>query len=442
MQLAVSADQVPYFSNWIGTWAMHAPHFQALLDQIQRLNISMHLQEVQANGGESRSSNYGAAVSIIDGLAIVSMEGVMLKHRQSLGDGISTVETRRVLRQLANDDSIRGVCLKMCTPGGSSAGTLELGEAVKYVSAGKPIWAYGCDLLASAGYWVASQCDRIETNRPCHVGSIGTYAIVHDLSQMAAKEGVKVHVIRAGEFKGMGAPGTEITEEQIREIQSEIDQINSLFLEAVCNGRGMNSEQLKPLATGQTWIGSKAVDVKLSDGVSTFESYIDRFSEHCAKNYRQRKHLTRPNSGSNASVGFSQSLRSSTTGRPMSNETQNDRTAFLGELAQFTEQFGQTKGLEYLTRGLSMSDAAMEFTKTIRQEHQAELDQLKASHSSDIQSLNDQLEKVKQERDTYQQRLEQAKLTLGESESVDVGQPSDSSKPKSMLELIKSNRAN
>lgn len=442
MQFDISASRIPYFANWIGAWAMHSTHFQALYEQVQRTNVSMHLASVEERR-ELLDSSTKRSSTVIDGIAIVSIDGVMLKHQQSLSGGVSTVLVRQELRRLAHDSSIKGVCLKMCTPGGSAAGTLELGEAIKYVSARKPIWAYGSDLVASAGYWAASQCDRIETNKPCHIGSIGTYAVVHDLSEMAAKEGVKVHVIRAGAAKGVGTPGTEITDEQLASIQADIDGINALFLDAVASGRCLASEQLQPLATGQTWIGQDAVDRKLSDGVATFDDFFERFRSHCESGkYRQRNQLLGQTASKPASVGNRNPTVSSqsrtNTGRTMGHE--DERSAFLSELATFTEKFGQVKGLDYLTRGMCIADAALEFSQTIQSEHKTELDKIKTSHASELKSMQDQLATVVQERDSLQQRLEQAKASLGEKDSVDVGSPRDTSAPKSMLDLVRSNK--
>jgi ClpP class serine protease len=100
---------------------------------------------------------------------------------------------------------------------GSYPGRTNWQADVREANKKKPVTAYIEDLGASAAYWVASQAGKIYSNEPGFVGSIGTYLVVEDWS--GAAEGAwasKVHVVKAGEFKGAGYPGTPVTDAQLR----------------------------------------------------------------------------------------------------------------------------------------------------------------------------------------------------------------------------------
>jgi len=124
---------------------------------------------------------------------------------------------------------------------------------------------------ASAAFWAASQCSQLYVQSTAMGGSIGTYGVVYDQSAAAAQEGVKVHVVRAGAMKGVGTPGTEVTTEQLLDMQREIDSLNEVFLAGIAAGREMPIDQVRALATGQVWIGQQCVDVGLADGVANID---------------------------------------------------------------------------------------------------------------------------------------------------------------------------
>jgi len=104
------------------------------------------------------------------------------------------------------------------------------------------------------------------------VGSIGVYTALQDWSGLYAREGVKVHVVRAGRFKGMGTAGTEVTAEQLTELQREVDEINAQFVGAVARGRRMTDEAAMELADGRIHRANAAKEMKLIDAVQTFDA--------------------------------------------------------------------------------------------------------------------------------------------------------------------------
>jgi hypothetical protein len=101
-----------------------------------------------------------------------------------------------------------------------------------------------------------------------------------DSSAAAAKAGFVVHVVRAGEFKGSGTPGTEITAEQLDQINAQVIGLNAFFLKAVEKGRSMSAEQVRELADGRVHIAQQSQSLGLIDGVATFEDFFDRFVSH------------------------------------------------------------------------------------------------------------------------------------------------------------------
>lgn len=127
------------------------------------------------------------------------------------------------------------------------------------------------DIGASAAYWGASAASEITANAAAIVGSIGTYAVVTDLSAAAENDGVKVHVVRAGEYKGAGVPGTEVTDEQLAEVQRLINSRNDFFLRAVSSGRSLPIAQVRELADGRVHPAKDALNLRLIDRIASFD---------------------------------------------------------------------------------------------------------------------------------------------------------------------------
>lgn len=281
MHLEIDApfSRIPYARNWVGAWAMHEPEFHALRAQLEQISVRHHLAELNA---EDVLRSEEEPFSMVEGgVAVVNVCGPMMKHASSFGESCSTIEARRIIGKLKRDPMVQGLVLRFETPGGTVAGTQELAEDVK--NFGKPTMAFCSDLTASAGYWVASQCDTIVANEMAMVGSIGVYSVAIDSSEAAAKKGFAVYVIKAGEHKGDGTPGTPITEEQLAENQKIINTLGDYFVNAVATGRGIDGGQAKSLADGRIHLAKDALALGLIDEVDSYESaltkFVDSFSQ-------------------------------------------------------------------------------------------------------------------------------------------------------------------
>jgi signal peptide peptidase SppA len=267
-----------YFSS---VWMMREETLFALADRCQGMNIAVHVAK-SAKPDTDDLMSWANPVQFEDGVAVISLAGPLMKQASSLGGGTSTVAARKQIRNAAASKEVQAILLKIESPGGTSAGTLELANEVAAASKKKPVWAYAEDLMASAAYWVGSQAQQIFANPTAIVGSIGTYAVIRDLSGHAAQLGVKVHVIRAGEMKGAGEPGTEVTPAMLAEWKRVVDGLNAHFVDGVASGRkqaGLSRKMVEALADGRVYIGEEAVANQLIDGVQSFDKTLSQITK-------------------------------------------------------------------------------------------------------------------------------------------------------------------
>jgi protease-4 len=210
-----------------------------------------------------------SADRLADGTLILSLVGVLTR-----AGGTSTVGIINQLRQAAIDSSVSRIAIRVDSPGGESAGALALSDQVAATARNKPVVVYVENLCASAAFLAVCKSTKIVASRGALVGAIGTYSVVEDISGMAESMGIKVHVIKAGEFKGMGVAGTSLTDSQLREIQRVVNSINDQFLAAVATGRKLSGDKLKIVSDGRVWIASDALRYGLIDEIGTFESVL------------------------------------------------------------------------------------------------------------------------------------------------------------------------
>lgn len=250
-------------------WAMNDQLFHEWRS-LHGVNSSVSSDERVALRQRAESSD-GVGYTNFNGTAILNFVGPLMKSDswvlQFFG-GTSLAKMRRAVIDATNDPDVHSLLLRIDSPGGTVVGTADLADAIYAARRTKAVFAYIEDVGASGAYWIASQADKVFCNSTALVGSIGTYLVLEDVSEMASQLGVKVHVIRAGEFKGTGTPGTEITPEQIAMLQDRVNALNEHFLKGVARGRNLKLEQVRAVADGRVHIGKAAADIVAAGGGS------------------------------------------------------------------------------------------------------------------------------------------------------------------------------
>jgi len=287
----LTALTVPAFrrlSDYVGVWAVEPAAGSALLDLARRADLAAHVAAA-APPLLKAALEYTPVKANGQTVAVVTLTGTLMKSVGSMSGGTSTVAARRAVRQAANDPEVAAILLAIDSPGGSVAGTADLAADVKAAGKKKPVWAQIEDLGASAAYWVASQADKVFANTATAlVGSIGTLAVVYDLSGAADQAGVKTLVFGTGPLKGAGAPGAPVTEDQQAYFRGLVDDAQRSFDAAVRSGRGLTDRQLEAVKTGGVFGAADALDRKLVDGVQSLDATLAQLAAEARRRARSQ----------------------------------------------------------------------------------------------------------------------------------------------------------
>jgi signal peptide peptidase SppA len=257
-------------------WAMDPDMLHAYVEQLSAGLEAATPEAIAAAqaAAAARSESKAPKYQVRDGVAHIAIAGPMLKQVPCAFDllgmaATSTTATLEAIEAAVADPAVAGIALDVDSPGGEVAGVQELADAIFAARQQKPVEAHISDLGASAAYWVASQADRVTASPTGIIGSIGVYTTLQDLSAAYEQRGVKVHVVRSHELKGVGVPGAPVTATQLQDKQRFINSMNDLFVGAVARGRGIDVARAREHATGQSWIGADAHARGLVDGTST-----------------------------------------------------------------------------------------------------------------------------------------------------------------------------
>jgi len=188
-------------------------------------------------------------------LAVVRVEGF-------IGD------TRRLLTwidRLTRDTSIKGVLLRVNSPGGSAAASHELYDALRRLAARKPVYASMGSVAASGGLMAALAAERVLATPATITGSIGVKMEIPQVQGLMEKLGLHRESIASGKYKDAGTPFRPMTQDERTYLSEIIDDMHKSFVTLVAQARKLPEEQVRAIADGRILTGAKALELGLVD---------------------------------------------------------------------------------------------------------------------------------------------------------------------------------
>ena len=192
-------------------------------------------------------------------LATIRLEGQITNIDKVLADIESAVL----------DKNIKGVLLRVDSPGGALAPSIELSMAIKRLNELKPVIAYASGSMTSGSYYASIWTRKIIANPGAFVGSIGVLFQAPNIKPLADKLGISEQVITAGEYKQMGTFTREWNEKERRALEELISDAYELFTTDVAKARGLKIEDAKEFANARVFIAQKAKSRGLIDEIGS-----------------------------------------------------------------------------------------------------------------------------------------------------------------------------
>lgn len=184
-------------------------------------------------------------------------------------DGViyDTSERDELFAEMAADDDVKALILRINSPGGTTAGSEALFDSLRKIAANKPVIAVMGEVAASGGYIAAIASDHIIARGNTVTGSIGVIMEYPDVTALMDKLGIEMQTIRSSDIKGGPSPFRPLTAEARAEELAMVEEANSWFRGLVSGRRDLTGLALDNVATGAVFSGRQAVENGLIDAL-------------------------------------------------------------------------------------------------------------------------------------------------------------------------------
>ena len=179
------------------------------------------------------------------------------------------------IEKMEEDKSIKGVIVRVNSPGGAVAPSQEIYDALKRLDAVKPVYTSMSSMAASGGYYIACGTRKIYADPGTITGSIGVIMQFVDLSKLYEWAKSNPYNIKTGKFKDIGSSEREMTAEEKALLQTMIDNVLSQFRKAVSEGRKLPYEKVIEISDGRIFSGEQAKNFKLVDELGGLREAAD-----------------------------------------------------------------------------------------------------------------------------------------------------------------------
>lgn len=211
-------------------------------------------------------------------IAVVVGEGDIL--RGSPGDdgadnNLTSYGFNKLLRRVENDSTVKGVVVRIDSPGGEVTASDELWRQMNLLSKKKPVVISMSDAAASGGYFMAMTGDPIVAYPSTLTGSIGVVFGKPNLHGLYDKVGVTKDAIERGKNAGIDSDYTPLSPSERTTLKEGIDESYREFVTKVADARHRKFDEIEPLAQGRVWLGTQAKQRGLVDEVGGLDKAIE-----------------------------------------------------------------------------------------------------------------------------------------------------------------------
>lgn len=208
---------------------------------------------------------------------------------EGLSEGSEIVGSKVVedLDELADDDDVKAVVIRVNSGGGSAYASEQMWRAVRLLREKKPVVVSMGGMAASGGYYMSCGADCLVAEPTTLTGSIGIFGMVPDASGLLTdKLGLHFDVVKTNEASDFGQISRPFTAAESQAMQSYVDRGYQLFLSRVAEGRHLTTAAVDSIAQGRVWTGAQAKQIGLVDKLGSLDDAIaEAASRAKIKNY-------------------------------------------------------------------------------------------------------------------------------------------------------------
>jgi len=195
-----------------------------------------------------------------------------LGYVEIFGTIVDADETVRELKALESNPRVKGLLIRVDSPGGVVTPAHEIYSEIKRIcDDGTTVIVSMGSLAASGGYYVSAPADLIVASPQTLTGSIGVIMEFPVLKGVMDKLGVKVEVVKSAAHKDIGSPFREMNDRDRVLLQGVVSDAYEQFVGIVSEERELPADSVRAFADGRILTGRQALALGLVDTLGTLE---------------------------------------------------------------------------------------------------------------------------------------------------------------------------
>ena len=199
-----------------------------------------------------------------------------------------------IISEIRADDKIKGVLVRVNSPGGSYTASAEIWNALQQLKTDKniPLLVSMGDYAASGGYFVSLAGDKIFADETTLTGSIGVIGGKFALADLWKKLDIKWAAFNQSENAGILSANFKFNKSQKLAFNKSLDRIYKDFTLKVATARNIPIEQLDKLARGRVWTGAEAKKNGLIDEIGGMDEALAELKQRAGMKATDKFALT------------------------------------------------------------------------------------------------------------------------------------------------------
>ena len=210
-------------------------------------------------------------------IVVIPLSGTITSADSSLlsGSTITPGLVRDYLSKVEKDKAVKAIVFRIESPGGEIEPCQEILLEIERVKETKTIVVSMGGTVASGGYYISTQADKIVALPTTQTGSIGVISQLVNVEGLLEKLGIQIETFKGGKYKDMYRGFRELTPDEEEIMQQMVDEYYEQFIDVVAEGRGLSKDDVRDLATGQLYSGTKAKELGLVDELGDLDTAIN-----------------------------------------------------------------------------------------------------------------------------------------------------------------------
>lgn len=245
-------------------------------DDIHQVSVADMIDSESDDSDGGEIAVYYAYGNIVDAVTSMSNEHV-----------IDAQTVCRDLADLADDDDVKAVVLRINSGGGSAYASEQIWHEIMELKKEKPVVVSMGGMAASGGYYISCPASWIVAEPTTLTGSIGIFGMFPDASELLTQKlGLKFDVVKTNKYSNFGTRSRAFTPDEMSHIEAYINRGYQLFRKRVADGRKLRVDDVEKIAQGHVWLGQDALRIKLVDQLGTLDDAVAKAAQLAKeKNY-------------------------------------------------------------------------------------------------------------------------------------------------------------